>query len=264
MKIAAVVPAAGRGERSQWATPPALRDLGGAPLFVHAVRVLCRSSLIEFVVVAAPPGRAGDVRAMLADHRLTAGVGAGVEARAGVVEGGPTRRTSILLALESLAGTLDADDAVIVHDAARPLAPGEIVDAVVAALGRGEVAVVPAIALADTVKEVGTESRVTRTIDRSTLRVIQTPQGFRRGVLESAYRAAAEGRLPGRPEGVRAEESAADDATLLTALGQDVLVVDGHADAFPVVRPLDLVLAEAVLASRPATRGDRHGAPRSG
>ncbi|MGH3343286.1 MAG: IspD/TarI family cytidylyltransferase [Carbonactinosporaceae bacterium] len=235
------------------------RELGGAPLLVHALRTLCVSGAVPLVVVTAPAGRTGEVRAMLAGHRLTAGAGTRVE----VVEGGPTRRASVGRALEALAGTLDADDGVVVHDAARPLAPVELVDAVVAALRRGEAAVVPAIGLSDTVKEVGGGSRVTRTIDRATLRVIQTPQGFRLGVLESAYRAAG-ARSPGRSAGVPAEETAADDATLLAELGQDVLVIDGHENAFPVVQPLDLVLAEAVLASRPGDSGDRRGAPGAG
>jgi 2-C-methyl-D-erythritol 4-phosphate cytidylyltransferase len=128
---------------------------------------------------------------------------------------------------------------VLVHDAARPLAPPELADAVVATIRAGADAVVPGVALADTVKQVDPAGRVEATPDREVLRAVQTPQGFLRAVLQEAH-AAASGA------------SATDDAGLVEQLGRTVLVVPGSEEAFKVTRPLDLVLAEAVLARRRA------------
>jgi len=127
-----------------------------------------------------------------------------------------------------------------VHDAARPLAPPQLAEAVVAAVRSGADAVVPGVPLADTVKAVDAAELVTSTPDRATLRAVQTPQGFRRATLDAAHRAAAE--LPA--------DSATDDAGLAERIGASVLVIPGSDDAFKITRPLDLVLAEAVLARR--------------
>jgi 2-C-methyl-D-erythritol 4-phosphate cytidylyltransferase len=103
--------------------------------------------------------------------------------------------------------------------------------------------VVPAVPVADTVKQVDPAGRVERTVDRTQLRAAQTPQGFARIVLESAHRRAEE-------EGV---EEATDDAGLVEQAGHQVIVIPGSEDGFKVTRPLDLVLAEAVLARRRST-----------
>ena len=128
------------------------------------------------------------------------------------------------------------------HDAARPLVPGVLVDAVVAAVRGGADAVVPGLAMVDTVKQVGADGAVVATVDRSALRAVQTPQGFRRAVLESAY---------GGPDA----GEATDDAGHVERQGGRVVVVPGAEEAFKVTRPLDLLLAEAVLAGREVGRG---------
>lgn len=225
MTAAAVIPAAGRGDRLGPGTPKALRPLGGAPMLVHAVRAMSAARSIDMVVVAAPPAEAGEVRALLVSHELPAEVV--------VVAGGATRQASVAAALAVLP---EAVDVVLVHDAARPLAPSELADAVVAAVRAGADAVVPVVPVVDTVKVVS-GSTVTGTPDRATLRAVQTPQGFRRAVLARAHAQAG-------------ERTATDDAGLVEALGVPVHVVDGHPEAFKVTRPLDLVLAEAVLTAR--------------
>jgi 2-C-methyl-D-erythritol 4-phosphate cytidylyltransferase len=224
---AAIVPAAGRGERLGPGTPKALRLLGGVPLLVHAVRSLARARLVDLVVVAAPPDQVDQVRHLLADHHSGAGLT--------VLAGGPTRQESVRRAL---AGLPDSVQTVLVHDAARPLAPVELVDAVAATVLDGEVAVVPGLPVADTVKRVDGEA-VVETLDRSSLRGIQTPQGFARATLEEAHLGAA-------------GEETTDDAALVERLGRRVVVVPGAEEAFKVTRPLDLLLAEAVLSRRRA------------
>lgn len=230
MRVAAIVPAAGRGERLGPGAPKALRLLGGLPLLVHATRALVRARLVDMVVVAAPPSDVSSVRTLLAEHDL----GKDVQ----VVAGGDTRQDSVRLALVALPEDVDV---VLVHDAARPLVPAELVDAVARAVRAGRSAVVPALAVADTVKQVDAAGRVSATLDRGVLRMIQTPQGFQRNALERAY-IAADGALH------------TDDAGLVERAGVEVHVIAGAEEAFKITRPLDLVLAEAVLARRRTAR----------
>lgn len=239
-----MVPAAGRGERLGPGAPKALRDLGGAPLLVHAVRALARSRAVGLVVVAAPPQGVAEVLGLLDSHGLD-----GKDIR--VVAGGATRQESVRLGLAAIPASTEI---VLVHDAARPLVPVEVVDAVVAAVRAGAEAVVPAVPLADTVKRVrpvaaGEPEPVLDTPDRGTLRAVQTPQGFRRETLAEVHaKALAEEAEGGSPV-------VTDDAGLVEHYGGQVVVVPGHEEAFKVTRPLDLVLAEAVLARRRASDG---------
>lgn len=212
---------------------------------MHAVRALARSRAVGLVVVAAPPGGESEVAALLDSHGLD-----GKDVR--VVAGGATRQESVRLGLAAIPAETEI---VLVHDAARPLVPVEVVDAVAAAVRAGAEAVVPAVPLADTVKRVapaaapGAPEPVLDTPDRATLRAVQTPQGFRRDTLHEVHRKAlaeeADGGLP----------PVTDDAGLVERYGGQVVVVPGHEEAFKVTRPLDLVLAEAVLARRRASDG---------
>jgi 2-C-methyl-D-erythritol 4-phosphate cytidylyltransferase len=228
--VAAVVPAAGRGERLGTGIAKALQQLAGEPMLAHSVRTLAASP-VDLVVVAVPAGRADEVRAVLvASHD---------GAELVVVEGGDSRSESVRRALAALPGSVQV---VLVHDAARPLVPGALVDAVVAAVRAGADAVVPGLPVVDTVKQVDAAGAVVATVDRSALRAVQTPQGFRRAVLDAAY---------GGPE----SGEATDDAGHVERHGGRVVVVPGAEEAFKVTRPLDLLLAEAVLAGRERSRG---------
>jgi 2-C-methyl-D-erythritol 4-phosphate cytidylyltransferase len=193
------------------------------PILVHAVRALARARSVDVVVVAAPPDEVDAVAALLIDQQI--------DTEVYVVAGGATRQDSVSLAVASLAADVDV---VLVHDAARPLVPVELVDAVAAAVRAGADAVIPVLPVADTIKQVAAEA-VVATLDRSILRAVQTPQGFRRAVLVAAH-AAADGA------------AATDDAGLVEAMGVPVRTVAGSAEAFKVTRPIDLLLAEAVLA----------------
>ncbi|MFG2194661.1 2-C-methyl-D-erythritol 4-phosphate cytidylyltransferase [Streptomyces sp. NPDC048639] len=239
-RTAAVIPAAGRGVRLGPGAPKALRALSGTPMLVHAVRAMARSRAVSLVVVVAPPDGAADVRNLLGDHALPG------TTDVLVVPGGETRQESVRLGLAALPDDIGI---VLVHDAARPLVPVDTVDAVAAAVRDGAPAVVPALPLSDTVKQVqprsGSEPEpVTGTPERALLRAVQTPQGFDRATLVEAHEKVA---LEG--------EGATDDAGMVERLGVPVVVVPGHEEAFKVTRPLDLVLAEAVLARRRATDG---------
>ncbi|MFE5742298.1 MULTISPECIES: 2-C-methyl-D-erythritol 4-phosphate cytidylyltransferase [Streptomyces] len=239
VRTAAVIPAAGRGVRLGPGAPKALRALGGTPMLVHAVRAMAASRAVSLIVVVAPPDGAAEVRHLLDEHPLTD------RTDLVVVPGGATRQESVRLGLAALP---EAVDVVLVHDAARPLVPVDTVDTVIAAVRAGAPAVVPALPLADTVKQVepqpqGTPEPVVGTPERARLRAVQTPQGFDRETLLKAHDTRVEG------------EGATDDAGLVERLGAPVVVVPGHEEAFKVTRPLDLVLAESVLARRRATDG---------
>ncbi|MFD9488821.1 2-C-methyl-D-erythritol 4-phosphate cytidylyltransferase [Streptomyces sp. NPDC059991] len=236
-RTAAVIPAAGRGVRLGPGAPKALRTLNGTPILIHAVRAMAASRAVSLVVVVAPPDGATEVKNLLAEHALPD------RTDFLVVPGGETRQESVRLGLDALPQGIDV---VLVHDAARPLVPVDTVDAVIEAVRDGAPAVVPALPLADTVKEVephadGTPEPVLATPDRARLRAVQTPQGFDHATLVRAH------------ESVTGDVT--DDASMVERLGLKVVVVPGHEEAFKVTRPLDLVLAEAVLARRRANDG---------
>lgn len=220
MSVAVVLPAAGRGERMGAGVVKALRELSGRPLLLHAVEGVRAVPAVGPVVVVVPVGLVNDVTVLLAAYDVH------------VVPGGDHRQDSVRLGLAALP---DDVDLVLVHDAARALAPPAVFEAVIAALRAGAGAVVPVLPVADTVKRVAGD-RVTATLDRDDLRAVQTPQGFRREVLERAHH---EARGP-----------STDDAGLVEALGVDVVTVPGAEEAFKVTRPFDLVVAAGVLRGR--------------
>ena len=226
-RTAAIVPAAGRGERLGIGTPKALRPIAGTPMLVHAVRALEAARCVDLVIVVAPEEFVTEVQALMAQ----------VAVELQVVAGGDTRQASVLRGLITLPEDVDV---VLVHDAARPLVPADVVTNVVAAVRAGHPAVIPALPVVDTVKRVDTSSHVTETVDRSELRAVQTPQGFSRSVLQRVH-AEADG------------DDITDDGGLVEAAGIPVLIIEGHEEALKVTRPLDLVIAEAIVAKRRAT-----------
>jgi 2-C-methyl-D-erythritol 4-phosphate cytidylyltransferase len=145
------------------------------------------------------------------------------------VAGGVARSESVRNALDAAP---DAD-IVVIHDAARPFVTDELVRKCIAAVEAGADGAIAASPVTDTVKEADTDGRVERTLDRSRLWSIQTPQAFRAQVL----RRALEGDLA----------SATDDASLVEALGGDVRIVEAPASNFKITWPEDLSRAEALL-----------------
>lgn len=214
------MPAAGSGDRLGPGDPKALRPLAGRSLLFHAVQRLRAAESVGPIVVAVPPGW---------QERISA------ELEVIAVAGGTTRQESVLAALQVLPAEVDV---VLVHDAARPLAPVSLINAVAAAVMAGAPAVVPGLPVDDTVKRVGPTGLVLETPPRETLRAIQTPQGFTRSVLERAH------VLAGEPAGA----GVTDDAGLVELLGEPVLVIPGAVNAFKITRPEDLARAEAILA----------------
>jgi 2-C-methyl-D-erythritol 4-phosphate cytidylyltransferase len=205
--------------------PKALRELSGEPLLVHAVRRLAQARSVALIVVAAPPGSVDDVCALLKP----------VSDMVTVVAGGATRQESVAAALAAVPAEMQI---VLVHDAARPLTPAALVDEVAAAVRAGHEAVVPALPVVDTIKQIGEAGDVVATVDRAALRAVQTPQGFTRATLIAAHAAA--------------DIDATDDAGLAERIGVSVHTVPGREEALKVTRPFDLVIAEALLAQERA------------
>ena len=251
----AVLTAAGSGSRLGAGVPKALVPVGGVSLLRRAAAGLIASGAVSHVVVTAPAEEVDRFRAELEgllDAAAAAGAGrcGGIE----VVAGSPrSRQASVALGLAAALAAVPQADVVIVHDAARALTPPEVTQRVVAAVRAGHEAVVPALPVTDTVKEVeprreGEPEPVVGTPRRDRLRAVQTPQGFSTPVLVAAHRAGA---------GRAGDEAlaASDDAGLVEACGGSVVVVAGDEHAMKVTTPMDLALAELLL-ERQSAQGE--------
>jgi 2-C-methyl-D-erythritol 4-phosphate cytidylyltransferase len=217
MSIAAIVAAAGRGNRLGAAVPKALVPVAGTPLVVHAVCAM-REAGVDVIVVTAPTDYVNVIQALVPDAR--------------VMVGGLLRQDSVALALASLPGDVEI---VLVHDAARGLAPVAVVASVVDAIRAGADAAIPVLPMTDTVKQVDGDGNVVQTLERTTLRAVQTPQGFKRSVLQRAHDEATGGEVT-------------DDAAMVEALGLIVATVPGAPLAMKVTTAADLAVAESLLA----------------
>jgi len=221
MRVAALLMAAGRGERLGGEVPKQFLPLLGRPVLRHAAEALLRDGLVEAIQPVCAEAERGRVDAILS----------GLPARPAVT-GGATRQASVRAGLEALAG--EAPELVLVHDAARPVVPAGTVAAVVAALATAEGAI-PAQAVADTLKlaEGGT---IRHTVPRDGLHRAQTPQGFRFPTLLALHRGAADG--------------ATDDAAVLEAAGHAVRLVPGSESNVKITIPGDLERVEAGMLPR--------------
>ncbi|WP_315098864.1 2-C-methyl-D-erythritol 4-phosphate cytidylyltransferase [uncultured Cellulomonas sp.] len=240
MSVAAVLTAAGSGSRLGHALPKALVPLGGQSLVVHAARNLLAAraagdARVRVLVVTAPAfhvAAIADELAVLADQVALL-----------VVPGGATRQASVAAGLAALVGDPRGQDVdvVLVHDAARPLAPPSLVARVIDAVRDGHPAVVPGLPVTDTVKRVAPHRGVTvepvvETVPRAELRAVQTPQGFTRELL---LRAHAHGADDAHDEAL----AASDDAGLVERLGEPVWVVAGDERAAKITTARDLAIA---------------------
>jgi 2-C-methyl-D-erythritol 4-phosphate cytidylyltransferase len=207
--------------------PKAFVPLLGRPLLWHCVQGLLAAECVAQIVVAVGEEHRDRALTVLADaHRVR------------IVAGGATRSDSVRCALDAVP---DAD-VVLVHDAARCLAPAGMIRAVAGAVLAGAPAVVPVLPVVDTIKRVDALGDVESTVDRSDLRVVQTPQGFSADLLRRAHQA------PSGP--------VTDDAGLVEQLGDRVATVPGHPHAFKITTPFDLMIAEAVVAEAAREGGD--------
>ena len=207
MSISGIVVAAGSGAR--FGVPKQFETVAGSRLVDRAVEAAALAC--DEVVVVVPAGVAWDGRPV-----------------APAVPGGSTRSASVRAGLDAIAPSAAV---VVVHDAARPLAPPPLFDAVIGAVRAGADAAVPGLPISDTVKRVDQE-HVVETISRDALVMVQTPQAFRADALRAAH---------------DADGDATDDAALVEAVGGEVVVVPGDARNLKITTPEDLVIAAALL-----------------
>jgi 2-C-methyl-D-erythritol 4-phosphate cytidylyltransferase/2-C-methyl-D-erythritol 2,4-cyclodiphosphate synthase len=208
--IAAIIAAAGSGERFGALIPKALIQLGDRTLIEHAVSAI--SSVADQIIVTAPSGYEKEIQTLVGD---------GIT----VVTGGATRSESVRIGLAKVSAGADY---VLIHDAARALASPDLAKRVVASLKNGDVAVIPGLAQTDTVKIVGASGIVSSTPDRAAMRRVQTPQGFTHEVIKQAHAQSGE---------------ATDDAALVESLGEPVRVIDGEERAIKITTPADMATA---------------------
>lgn len=209
MPVWTVVVAAGSGTR--FGGPKQYQALGPVRVLDHSLAAARHVS--DGLVLVVPPDRVGEREP-------------DVDA---VVAGGATRSESVR---RGLASVPEEATVILIHDAARPLAGSELFARVVAAVRAGADAVVPVVPVVDTLRTAPTDGAPTRTVDRSSLVAVQTPQGFTARALRDAHAA--------EPEGT-------DDASLVEAAGGRVELVAGAVANRKITDPIDLVLAEALL-----------------
>lgn len=224
---AVIVVAAGSGQRLGAGVPKAFVGIDAHTVLRHALAGVFAAPIAQVVVVA-PADRVGDA---LTDARAVAGERHDLVS---VVAGGSTRQESVAAGLRAVWPDVER---VLVHDAARALTPPDVFRRVIDALASGKDAVLPVLPVVDTVKRVSGDE-VREAVDRSTLAAAQTPQGFRRGVLDAAYAAASADHT--------------DDAALVQSMGTPVWTVPGDERSFKITTPADLDRARAVLTAAPA------------
>ncbi len=197
--------------------------LAGAPVLAHTILAFEAVAAVQQVAVVLSPGNLEAGRRLVAELRAIK--------VAAVVSGGARRQDSARAGLAALAPS----DLVLIHDVARPLVTGEVIERCIAgAVEQG--AVVAAVPATDTVKQVEPAGRITQTLDRTRLWLAQTPQAFRRALIERAY--------------AEVVEDATDDAAMVEKLGQPVYVALGDPANLKITTPADVALAEALLAAR--------------
>jgi 2-C-methyl-D-erythritol 4-phosphate cytidylyltransferase len=221
MSVWAVIVAAGRGDRLGLDRPKAFANLQDRPLLAESLERFEESEWIDSIVVAAPAD--WEEPTILLAEEL--GCGKVVEA----VTGGETRAASVRAGLAKV-----ADDAavILVHDAARPVVPEDVIERVITALNEGYDGAVPVLPLPDTVKRVEGD-RVAETVDRAGLALAQTPQAFVATTLRAA---------------VESGEDATDCSALVEARGGRVKAVPGDPRLLKVTEPADLEAVERLLA----------------
>ncbi|NYE96273.1 2-C-methyl-D-erythritol 4-phosphate cytidylyltransferase [Psychromicrobium silvestre] len=243
LRTAVIIVAAGSGERLGQGIPKAAATLGSEPMLGHALRGVLAAQIAAQICVVLPRGDT-ELRALVASLQE------GNDVQLMTVDGGSTRADSVRNALEVLSET----DAVLVHDAARALAPTEVFHRVLNALESGAKAVIPVIPVVDTIKVASSSERpdiapeqVRSTPIRESLRAVQTPQGFELATLRKAHDASA----------MFTDAQAAaitDDAMLVESQGIPVYLVRGSELSLKITTPNDLLFAEALLEGPAAPR----------
>jgi len=228
MKVAAIIPAGGKGRRMGQGKAKQYLLLGGLPLLVHTLRPFQECSVIDEIVLVSPPDDVVRMQEEIVEPFVLSKVRR-------IVAGGRERQDSVG---NGLAALTEDCELVVIHDAARPLVtPSLIAEAVRVALREGVVTV--GVPVGDTIKECDGQGRVVGTLPRERLWITQTPQVFRREIIMNAHRQARKDNFYGT-----------DDAALVERMGIPVRMLAGTPENIKVTTTSDLTWAEHVLARR--------------
>ena len=227
MRVVAIIPAAGEGQRMGGTVAKQFLSLQGIPVLAHTLGVFDMSPDVDGVVlVVAPRQRQALKDSVLGPYPC--------RKLLGVVDGGSERQESVARGLETVPGDCEL---VVVHDGVRPLVRVDLLAAVLEA-AKHHGAALAAIPAGDTVKR-AREAVVVETLERETIWLAQTPQAFQANLLRLAYEKASRDKM-----------LVTDDAALVESLGVPVHLVPGSPENIKVTTPTDLVVAEAILAKR--------------
>lgn len=225
-RCTALVAAAGSSSR-MGGVNKLLQPLDGVPVLARTLTALQLARQVDGIVIAAREEDLVEISRLCHTY--------GITKCAKVVRGGESRAHSVLLAaLEAPPET----ELLAVQDGARPLVTPELIDRVISAAARCGAAA-PAVPVKDTVKSVWEGGAVAETLDRSSLRAVQTPQVFEASLLKAALQSAVEQEIP-----------VTDDCSAVERLGKVVFLVEGDEENLKITTPTDLILAEAVLQAR--------------
>lgn len=235
--LGVVIVAAGSGERLGAGVPKAFVQLHGRTLLEFSIAAATALPHAGHLVVVVPESRAAEALEIV-DRVLPAD--SAWEVR--VTPGGRERHESVRFGIDELPESVDT---VLVHDAARPFASVDLFERVLAEVRRTGDAVVPALAVTDTLKRVDADGVVHETIDRAPLVAVQTPQGFPREALASAHATVQLQQQAG-------EEVPTDDAEVVQRAGGTVRTVTGERRAHKLTTADDLTVLDSILSANAA------------
>lgn len=225
-RCAALVAAAGSSSR-MGGVNKLLEPLDGIPVLARTLTALQLAEQVDEIVVATREKDLVEISRLCQTY--------GITKCTKVIRGGESRAHSVLLAALEVSSETEL---LAVQDGARPLVTPELIGRVITAAARCDAAA-PAVPVKDTVKTVREDGAVEQTLDRDTLRAVQTPQVFQADLLKAALQSAVESQIP-----------ITDDCSAVERLGKVVFLVEGDEENLKITTPVDLILAEAILQAR--------------
>jgi 2-C-methyl-D-erythritol 4-phosphate cytidylyltransferase len=225
MSVSVIIPAGGIGKRFGSNIPKQFVEISGIPILIHTVRIFDDVQEVDDIVVSVHSEYYTFTKELLKKY----GQGKIKE----VVVGGLERQDSVYNALHTK--TISESDIVLVHDAVRPFCTPKLVKRIIATV-EDTGAAIPTTKTKETIKEISHKNEVIRTVDRSKLCMVQTPQGFWYDILSNAYEKAKTAGFFGT-----------DSASLVEFIGYKITVVDGEDSNLKITTPFDLKVGQLIF-----------------
>ncbi len=220
-----IIPAGGSGNRFGSKMPKQFTELVGIPIIIYTLKQFW---ICDNIIIASHPDWIEHLQSLVYEHSIP-----NVKA---IVPGGKTRQESVYNALNQ--DVVKDSEVVLIHDAVRPFASKELIQSIMlSALEYG--AAVPGLTPKDTIKQITKEYIINQTVDRNTLQMVQTPQGFRYKILRDAFEKAIENNFEGT-----------DSSSLVEYLGHTIKVLEGEESNIKITTPLDKILSEFIINSK--------------